>query len=137
MNEKSGMWLGHEIEDTLATVAKTVPVPQPQWGAVRARLHTGRDRRVRRDRSFALAAVAVAICLTFCVSSFLGPTAAAQVPEPEVLMIPTPSPTVLPEAQQNSLAPLVSTTLECCSTFYSTPIWMPLPAPGKLETRMP
>lgn len=136
MDEKSEMWLGYEIEDTLATAAEAVPVPQPQWCAVGERLHAGQGRRVRRNRSLALAAVAVAICLTFCVSNFLAPPVAAQVPEPEMLVIPTPSIVVLPDVQQNALS-LASTPSECYSTSSSTPVWMPLPVPGRLETRMP
>ena len=55
-------WLQEEIEVTLS-VAAEVPVPRPQWWAVRERVFAGQRRQITGWRISALSSLVLAVCL--------------------------------------------------------------------------
>lgn len=92
-------WLQDEVTATLAIVANALPVPRPNWGALRETLCTYQRRQETHWRVSTIASVVLAICLMLSASpvlrmAFTAQSAYALSPETGVAIAPVPVPSI-------------------------------------------
>ena len=127
-------WLQGEIEATLTAAAEAVVVPGPKWWAVQERLFASRRRLVMGRRVSAFASTILAVCLMMSVPNFLGLAVAAQMSQPEVVVVPAPVTAAVSGASVASMA--TPTPVMSCADAEpsSTPAFVLPPTPPAPET---
>jgi hypothetical protein len=118
-------WLQGEIAATLEAAAE-VPVPRPQWWAVRERVFADQQRQITGWRISALSSVVLAVCLMFSAFPVQSSTVAALTSLPEPIVAPAPATVAVT---------LVATPTPTTETVPpSTPAFMLPPTPPQTET---
>jgi len=126
-------WLQGEIEGALAAAADAVPVPRSKWGAVQAGVQADRRRQAVGVHTSSFASVVMAICLMLFAPAFLSQSAATEVEQPQLMVIPAP--VTVSVADERAITVNTPTPAICSqeATPLPTPVFVLPPTPPKVE----
>lgn len=126
-------WLQGEIETILTAAADAVPVPRAKWWAVQAGVRAGRRRQAVGARVSSFASVVMAACLMLFAPAFLSQSAATEVKQPQLVVIPAP--VTVSVAGERAITVDTPTPAICSqeATPLPTPAFVLPPTPPKVE----